>query len=328
MTSEQLEARRKLITGTRIGPICGHPFYFTAFDVWADMKGFTQPAEPSPEMLLGVDLEQAIVLNCYPRLTGRKTTWGNELVRHPTIPFLAATPDGYTPGRVVDSKVVNYFQRHHWGATIDEIPGAIQTQIMLQMEVCGCEAGDVIALIGSETRVYPMQRDREAAAAMIAIAAHWYRTFIEGDAIPPVPGSDRAARALQQMFPRNKRPLRSATSKEQDLLIDLAVQRRKEREAVTRKDQLENLLRLAIGDADGLEWPSGKLTWKKAKDTEKIDWQSMALALLTHYVKDETARKKLLEDYTRVTPGARRLRFDSRLLKEDAEEEAHAGSAA
>ncbi len=314
------ELRRGLITSTDVGPIFEVDSYGrTGFDRWAEKKGHAPRWDPTPRMLMGKDVEQGI-MKAYERLTGRKVAWTDRTLQHPQRTWMGASPDAlvFAPSdaldRVVDAKLVFWDQRRKWGATSHQIPEGIQLQMWWIMAVLECEVCDVAAWAGEdEPRIYQIERDREAERVMIAKCEEWHRRYIEGDEIPPISGSKGAAVWLQQTFPRQRADIREATADEVEALESLALARRDLKEADERRKVLENEIKLAIGDHEGLEWEWGKFTWKLTKDKKKIDWKALGTHLLITRIKDEEERKTLESEYTKTEPGTRRVHFVSAL---------------
>jgi len=88
----------------------------------------------------------------------------------------------------------------------------------------------------------------------------------------------------------------------------------------TERARLENRLRLAIAEREGIRWPQGKITWRNTKDREITNWEGLARGLLTE--KDAETRKTLMGLQTRTKPGGRRLHIKSEwLTAEDDEDE-------
>jgi len=123
------------------------------------------------------------------------------------------------------------------------------------------------------------------------------------------PGGDSTAHSLEGMLAEQQRSLRDATAQEIMLLTEYARVCQEQETAENRRAEIENALRLAIGDSEGLVWPAGRLTWKLLEDRKHMDWESLARTLLTNYIKDQAAREALLAEYTRMKPGSRRLSF-------------------
>ena len=62
-----------------------------------------------------------------------------------------------------------------------------------------------------------------------------------------------------------------------------------------------------IGEATGLIWNLGKITWKKNNDSQKINWEALANHMLEGFTQEEIDLYK--REYAETTPGPRVLRF-------------------
>jgi hypothetical protein len=80
---------------------------------------------------------------------------------------------------------------------------------------------------------------------------------------------------------------------------------RAEAEAYT--EDLENALKLAIGDGEGLSWENGRCTWKSNKDRKDTDWETLALTLMEPLSVEE--RNAKVDEFTSTRPGARPFLF-------------------
>jgi predicted phage-related endonuclease len=267
---------------------------------------------------VGKALEQG-VLSLYETVTGRKVMYCDQTFHHPTMPFMAYTPDALVYGekRGVDAKVVFFDQRHKWGDTVNDIPERVVLQGMYYMAAMDFDYWDVCALIGEEKpRVYQIQRDREAERIMLELVDKWYRRYLLGDEIPPPSGSEESTQWLQRQFPRPKRAdLRPAEPDEVEMLEELIDCRVAEASCTKRRDQLENLLRGSIAEDSGIKWDGGTITWRKNKDSEKTDWKDLAIALgILVGPKDYTL---LFEEHTRIREGPRVLRLNAPRFREE-----------
>ena len=139
----------------------------------------------------------------------------------------------------------------------------------------------------------------------------WHRRYVIGDEVPPISGSKGAAAWLQQAFPRQRADIRRATDEEIEFLEEYALVRLDLKEASDRKNQMENEIKLAIADREGLEWPGGKFTWKATKDKVTVNWKALGQHLLFSRIKVEEERKALEAEYTKIEAGTRRIHFVS-----------------
>jgi predicted phage-related endonuclease len=144
------------------------------------------------------------------------------------------------------------------------------------------------------------------------------RELWEQHVVPRVPpawdGSDAGDELLKRLHPADARPelLRAdaaATIEAKELRDARAALDAAEK----RKAELEQRLKARIGDATGLVFDGGRITWKATKPTEKTDWQQTAAGLqraLAAEVGDIEAGavvKELLAANTKTSPGARRF---------------------
>jgi predicted phage-related endonuclease len=127
----------------------------------------------------------------------------------------------------------------------------------------------------------------------------FWRDHIERRVAPVIDGSASAKEYLRKFAPANIEPLRMATPEEEasiGALIDVrsAIAALEKQEA-----ELANRIKMAIGEADGLQSTLGKVTWKLSKDAEVVDWQGVAKAL--------NADQSLIKRFTEIRPGTRRF---------------------
>ena len=325
LVEEDLQLRSIGIGGSEVGAIFGCDDYRNAFDIWAVKKGRAERPAPSERMLVGSALEQG-VLSLYTIKTGREIAYINRTSRHPARSWMIYTPDAICKHeRVgVDAKVVFWDQRRKWGASALEIPQSYVMQAWYYMAAMDYPQWDICALMMGEgfPRVYTIERDEEAERVMLARLDEWHRRYIVGDEHPPFGESKQAAAWLQQAFAHHKRPdMRDADDTEARALDHYVEIVRMSRELAASRRELENSLRNAIADREGLEWAGGRLTWRRSRDSQIVDYKSMALGLLYAHVKDDAQRADLLTQYQSIKAGSRRLHLTCAALDAGDEEQ-------
>jgi predicted phage-related endonuclease len=241
-------------------------------------------------------------------------------------PFMSYSPDAFciAERRGVEIKFVNWDQRAGWGdgSTEDDIPMRVVMQTWWYMAGMDFDLWDVFALIGGVPRVWTIHRDREAEKSMLERAEEWHARYILGDDRPAMAGTEEAIRWLQRAYPKHREDsIREATPEEVEMLDTYVTVRAMLYEAEHERKVLECEIKAAIGDDEGLRWPWGKFTWKKCKDSEKVNWQGMATGLLAEYVKDPDLRATLFGIYTKTKPGTRRIHVTHPGLKTEPEEQ-------
>jgi putative phage-type endonuclease len=306
------ELRRHAISSTDLGPIFGVSPFRDEFTLCVQKKGHLPEEEATPRMRMGRHLERGIA-EAYAEITGRRVEWHNHTVRHATEEWMVATPDALVAGekRGLDCKLVHWTEKREWGDTADQIPPMYQLQMIWMMAVLDYDVWDVAAYMGDGLpRIYEIERDARVERVVIRRAREWYDRYVIGDEVPPMGASPDAGRYLQQLFPTHKRPdIRIATDEEVELLARYSEVRAAEAEIKSKKSELENKLRLAVADKEGIELPGAyTFTWRRTKDSHTINYESMAIALKQKFL-DERQRQELDEFYAVTTPGFRKIRF-------------------
>ena len=319
-----VELRKDRIGGSEVGAIFGVHQFLTRFGLYYNKKVRTDYDPPNDRMVIGKMLERGLV-DVYSYVTGRKAEFSDKTVVDPTRRYMAATPDAFCVNerRGVDLKVVQWDQSRKFGEGPDEIPARIILQCDWYMAAFDYDLWDVCAYIGTGMpRIYTIHRDRDAERAMLARVEEWHARYILGDDIPPIDTSDEAQRWLQEVYPTHKRPdLREADAAEVMLLNDYVALRVEQKALKSRQAEMETALKAAIRDREGLEWSEGRFTWRKTKDGEEIDWQSIAIHLMYNLVEKPEEREALLTEYTHPKPGFRKIRIDHPALRKGANEE-------
>jgi predicted phage-related endonuclease len=307
------ELRRTGFTSTEIPALLGCDETRDAHSVVA-VKAFGQVDVAQDYYLKGKYFEGGLI-EWYGDKTGKRVeALFDKTFRHPKYPHVLATPDALVvdESRGVDAKVASFAQRHQWGATADDTPDRVQIQIAILMEVLNRNYYDIALYCADQFRIIEFARDREFGEFLCVQAERMWDQYVERREWPPIGGSKISAAWLQKAYPSHKRPdLRVATDAEIEQLRRYGRLKADQKLLAKERVKLENWLKDAIKDREGLVWDGGRFTWRRTKNAHWQDWESMALALLTHYVKDEEARKKLLEEYTRTQAGSRRVWFSS-----------------
>ena len=305
--------------GSEVGALFdAHPF----LDQFTVKMRKTQPklafsGGPNERQRFGKAMEPTTIA-LYEYLTGRQVNRCDTTRRHEKRLWQIATPDAFCAEEIrgVELKCCFPDQRHIWGDTIEEIPQYALMQCWWYMSVCDIDRWDLVAMVLGEPlpRVYELHRDPEREKVMVDYAEYWWNRYIVGDEVPPVTGSESSREWLKQMFPRNTSAIRKAEPDEVGLLEQYSEIRISESRLTSERALVENEIKLAIREADGLYWPGGKFTWKKTKDSTLTDWQALA-EMLMFTMSDEERREKL-KLFTQTVPGYRRIHFVADALKE------------
>jgi predicted phage-related endonuclease len=325
------ELRRSGFTATDMAAVLGVDERRDLHALWAQKVGGLIPDPPTWRMRLGLYLERAVIGIYTDYVAKPVEPLFDKTYRHPKFPHVLATPDALvgTDGGV-DAKTASWDQRHQWGETADDIPERVQLQALTCMEVMDRDYWDIALLSGDQFRVIRQERDREFGLFVCTEAEKVWSRYFETKEPPPIGGSKASAAWLQKAYPKHKRPdLRVATDEEIEELRRYGRLRAEQGALKKERDRLENWLKAAVKEREGLVWDGGRFTWSLCKDAHVPNWEALAQTLLTNHVRlkdgsgrDEETIAKLIEDHSYTKAGTRRVWFRSDESFGDEEEEA------
>lgn len=320
LSEKQLDLRRTGVGASEVAAVIGvHPTK-SAIDVWMAK----QPDAPESdggslaefghrvERILGeawVDRHGAEGLRIYTPGT----------LRHPTHDWALASPDRVvaTPGlgrparadwkSLLEMKAA-FFSDREYGDGADEVPERHLVQVAWQLAVTGLEEGTLVALVRGDYREYPITRDRELEELLLDQVGRFWREHVLAGVPPAVDGSDGWAGYLRRRYPRDAAPLLPATPEALDLAAKLKEAKAAAKAAGVLEEQLSQALKLAIGDAAGIE---GVASWKANRDGQKTDWEATARQLFARLAgpMNQQLLDEVIAANTTHKPGARVLRL-------------------
>lgn len=274
--NEWLAKRRTGISGTDVSAILGINPWASPLDVWLDKRGQAEPRAENMAMKLG-NLLEPVVATLYADETGAELV-DPGFLRHPSRDWHIGTPDRITTdGTLIEIKTTR--SGNDWGEPgTDQIPRHYLTQVAWYLALTELQVAHVAVLVGaSDFRRYVVQRDPELEGVLVERCEAFWKGNVLGGQMPAVDGSESAAKYIASRFPRNVDPLRPATEDEIALARRLAAARAATAAAEREQAEVENLLKAAIGDAEGLDLGAlGKITWKASKGRESVDWKALA----------------------------------------------------
>ena len=297
MTPEEIEARRNLITGSRIARIAGLSKFGGPLSVYREMVEGHSIEETEP-MQRGRVFEPGI-LRLFGEKTGADLTFPG-LVTHPRLKFLGATPDAIArvDGELgpVEAKNVNWRLAHDWGEDgTDQVPVYYLPQIQLEMAVVSARVAWVPVVIGGDDyRCFRVGFDAELFEGLAALADKFMRDHIIPQRPPAVDASEDAAHWLASRFPRVQRPeLAEATPEVEALVAEYRAALAVADGAKARRDLAKNRLKEAIADGAGFKGSNWTLRWSDVKGREATDWQAVVkeAGVPAEVVKKHTTRK-------------------------------------
>jgi putative phage-type endonuclease len=201
MLAEHAEARRGMITGTRMPMICGLSPYGGPLQAYLEALGRFDRLDNEP-MRWG-RLLQGVVIEAFSESSGipARSVEGT-FVKHPHHAWAGASPDAVTAsGEPVDAKTTR--SAEGWGPIgSDEVPDHIAVQVHWQMECMNKDRAFVACLIGGQDlRWYQFERRQDIVEGLVRIGADFARR-LASLVPPPVDWQDPRSPALVELLQR------------------------------------------------------------------------------------------------------------------------------
>lgn len=306
-----LEKRKHYVTGTDAGKLIGVSPWGGKFAVWLDKTGRAAPVVETPAMKAGKKFESAI-LQTYAEEMNCKLEHvdGYNLITCDKYPRLGASLDGWNHDLKipVDAKNIKW-KNEKWGdAWTDQFPEYYKAQLQVQMMVTGATFAHLAVMFsGQDFFIYSMEYDEEMAQKILDATEEFW-PYVENDQMPEADGSDEATEYIKSEFAMgDAAAVKDPTEEILEALKGLQKAKLDEKDALDRKTEFENRIKLYMGDATAIK---GVCTWKNNKDSVKTDWEQVAsVALASMSAEDQ---KKLVASYTTTKPGARVLRITAK----------------
>lgn len=318
-TAEKKELGR--IGGTTVSAIVGLNQWESPYGAYLKLRHEVEPTPDNIAMARGRRYEP-IVADVfaggrpeYRVAHNRQGTDEPEIYEHAQYPFLIGHPDrllydAETNELVagLEIKTSNWSNISKWG---EEGTDAIPTQYLIQCQwyaglaqlpewrvaVAFLDDGGTLRMF----REYNVIADNELYETLVAAAVDfWNNHVVPG--VPPEIGKvdETTKRWINNRYPTNIAPLEHATPQEEQLMAHY-LQKKEALDAAQRElDYVEAALKMAIGDRDGLESETfGKVTWKRSKDSKRVDYRGIC--------KELNPPADLIEEYTKTVEGSRRF---------------------
>lgn len=266
---EWLRYRKRGIGGSDAGAVCGLNPYRTAIQVYYDKTSDEAEETDNEAMRQGRDLEEYVAKR-FTGVTGKKVRRANAMFYHEEHPFMLADVDRMVVGENagLECKTASPYAADHWEN--EQIPLSYQMQCYHYMAVCSAEAWYIAVLIyGREFKFYRIERDEEIIANLIQIERHFWENHVQKGILPEPDGSELADKVLAEYFRESKAqtiPLSGFDEKLKRRAELMALSEKLDKE----KRQIEQELKLYLGEAEAAENENFRVSWK-AVATNRID---------------------------------------------------------
>lgn len=268
---EWLAGRRRGVGASEVAILFGlaPASWGSAYTLWLEKTGRLPRVVEGEQLKWGHYLEP-LIANEYATVT-KRTLWkggGDFAVAiDPELPQLFCTPDDWIveaegmPG-IGDLQIKNagWYMAREWN---DGIPDHVQMQIQTEMACMNVLWGSAAVLQGGNTfRYFDLGRNQNFIDE-VREQVRWFWSFVERDTPPPIDGSEATALAIKKLHPDDNGETVDLPPESSLWIADWSDA--KEAIAATkkleekRKDEAENKLKDAIGDATYGKLPDGRL---------------------------------------------------------------------
>lgn len=261
---------RKLYIGGGDGAgILGLSPYASPLSVWLDKLGMSEPTPVNEPMYWGTAIEPLIV-QAYQERTELQGIYPVQWMQHPRLSFVGGTPDALFPYHGLECKAVGMLAKG-WGEPgTDEIPIHYYIQCCHYMAVTGLARWDVAVLFGGQRlEIYHLQRDFDLEQMMLqAYEKFWHENVLGG--VLPTENHLLANEFMQAMAERHPGMILRGGIEFEALAYRRQELKKEIRKITSEKEDIENLFRAIIHDADGIGGDDWLVTNKATKKGHKV----------------------------------------------------------
>lgn len=239
--------------------------FSSPYEVWARKRRIIPPAELNEAMAVGLVLE-GYILQRYAREENAKIAAQQVFYRHPDWDFLGCTVDGLVfadgqPIRIVEAKTTRDWS---W----DTIPLRYEAQVQWQMGISGIHQADLTVLHRPDLKLqtYRVEFNPAIYQALEDRAIDFWFAYVQANVAPDPDHLKATTEALKH--------IKAQTGKQVDIdhlaerLEALKVIKAEIKDAESKKELIENEIRLALNDAEiGLINGKPAYSWKTQSRT-------------------------------------------------------------
>ncbi len=262
LSNEQwLKYRKRGIGGSDAGAVCGLNPYRTAMQVYQDKISEDIESIDNEAMRQGREFEDYVARR-FMEATGKKARKANFMYYDEKNPFMLADVDRMIIGENagLECKTASPFMADKWKD--GNIPLHYQIQCYHYMSVMGADAWYIAVLIyGREFKFYKLERDEELIADLIRIEKEFWENHVLKQQIPSPDGSKIADSVIAEYYKESVSETIPLTGFNEKL------KRRQELAEIigkmdTEKKQIEQELKLFLGEAETAENEQYRVSWK------------------------------------------------------------------
>lgn len=267
--AEWLRYRKQGLGGSDAGAVCGLNPYRTAMQVYQDKTTDEIEEIDNEAMRQGREFEDYVARR-FTEATGKKVRRANFMYYDENHPFMIADVDRMIVGENagLECKTASPYMAEKWAD--GRIPLSYQIQCLHYMSVCNANAWYIAVLIyGREFKYYKIERDEEMLADLIRIEEDFWNNHVLKGVLPEPDGSELADSVIAEYFKKTRAETIELTGFDEKL--DRRQELAEQIEAMaTEKRQIEQELKLYLGEAENAENSQYRVSWKPVS-SQRLD---------------------------------------------------------
>lgn len=291
--TDWLKYRKKGITGTDAGAICGLNPYSSAFQIYQDKITDEIEEFDNESMRQGRDLEEYVARR-FSEETGLKVRRANAIFQNEENPFMLADFDRLIVGQKagLECKTVSPYSSDKWND--GNIPLHYQMQVQHYLAVSGFDCWYIVAVIfGREFLIRKIERDEELINYLIDIErGFWYNNVLAG-IMPEPDGSDNCSEMIAKMYFKGQENKTIKLSGYKEILDRRADLDKLIKKMEKEKKEIDQKIKMEMQDATVALEAGYKISWSNFEqnklDTKKLKEEKPDI--YKEYCKSSTNRR-------------------------------------
>ena len=189
--ADWLRYRTMGIGGSDVSVIAGINPYKSAYQLWLEKTGQTEPAESENEYTHFGTVLEPVIRREFMERTGLKVRQKHMLLQSETYPFMLANLDGVINLNgemcIFEAKTASAYKLDEWQSGI---PPEYMLQVQHYMAVTDTKKAYIAALIGGNHFLYKLiERDNEIISKIIAMEKCFWEVNVLGGIAPDIDGT-------------------------------------------------------------------------------------------------------------------------------------------
>lgn len=275
------DGMRERIGGSRVAGLFGVSDWVSTYQLWAIYTGqVTDELDDSTRLRLGRLIEKPLLEELAVQTGWRVEPWPQTTVAMHADESLrfGVTPDALAEDLdgafAVQVKSVNEFAYKRWPRDEDgalSIPAPYLVQTQAELECLGLDRGVLAVLFGKDRLEWIPYQRHAAFCEKLRERIRWFWGLVDSRTPPDADGSEATARVLAELYPDDDGSAVELAGDADVWAARLAEAKAAIKEAEAVKEEMQNLLRAAMGEATFATTPDGANFSLKSQTRETVD---------------------------------------------------------